>query len=147
MRERIIGELWWSSQKFNKGWWLRLAKIRLKEFEKQLHESCLAEQTTDSETRVWTFWQALFFSSTIFTTIGYGHVVPKTDAGRVASILYAFIGIPLLLMVLTDLGKLFTRAIKFVFKAGRKLYYNRQLKKVRQAGRRATIVPQVICLL
>src|SRR6218665_1220904 len=133
MRERIVRELWWSSQQFSKGWWQRLARLRLKEYERQLHESCIAQQTTDSEQRVWNFWQALFFCSTIFTTIGYGHVVPKTDAGRVASIIYAFIGIPLLLMVLTDLGKLFTRAIKFVFKHFRKIYYNRQVRKVRRA--------------
>jgi hypothetical protein len=49
MRERIIRELWWSSQKFTKGWWEKLAKIRMKEFERQLHESCLADVTTDSE--------------------------------------------------------------------------------------------------
>lgn len=154
MRETIIRELWWTSKQFSKGWFTRLAKLRLKEFEKQLHESCRADQTTDSEQSmqllslyfhytdhihlgVWNFWQALFFSSTIFTTIGYGHVVPKTDAGRVASIIYAFIGIPLLLMVLTDLGKLFTRGIKCVFKYWRKLYYNRQVTKMR----RATTVP------
>ena len=49
MRERIIKELWWSSRQFSKGWWQRLAKIRLKEYEKQLYESCLADQATDSE--------------------------------------------------------------------------------------------------
>ncbi|KAH9424644.1 hypothetical protein DERP_013067 [Dermatophagoides pteronyssinus] len=138
MRERIIKELWWNSKKFSQGWWLRLAKIRFKEFEKQLYESCLSDQTTDSEIRVWNFWQALFFSSTIFTTIGYGHVVPKTDAGRVASIIYAFIGIPLLLMVLTDLGKLFTRGIKFIFKIFRRIYYTRQLQKMRKATKERT---------
>ena len=49
MRENIIRELWWSSQKFTKGWWDKLAKIRMKEFERQLHEACIAEQTSDSE--------------------------------------------------------------------------------------------------
>ncbi|CAG2173324.1 unnamed protein product [Oppiella nova] len=49
MRENIIRELWWSSQKFTKGWWDKLAKIRMKEFERQLHEACIADQTTDSE--------------------------------------------------------------------------------------------------
>lgn len=74
---------------------------------------------------------------------GYGHVVPKTDAGRVASIIYAFIGIPLLLMVLTDLGKLFTRGIKFIFKIFRRIYYTRQLQKMRKATKERT---QVSCL-
>ncbi|XP_054167199.1 TWiK family of potassium channels protein 18-like isoform X2 [Oppia nitens] len=128
MRENIIRELWWSSQKFTKGWWDKLAKIRMKEFERQLHEACIAEQTTDSEKSDWTFWHALFFSSTIFTTIGYGHVVPKTDAGRVATIIYAFI----------DLGKLFTRGIKVVFKYCRMIYYAKHLRKVRSVGKKAT---------
>lgn len=39
-----------------------------------------------------------------------------------ATVLYAFVGIPLLLMVLADLGKLFTRAIKWVFLSVRQLF-------------------------
>lgn len=79
---------------------------------------------------------------------GYGHVVPKTDLGRVATIIYAFIGIPLLLMVLTDFGKLFTRAIKFVFKYCRKIYYTSHLRKVRSVGRKATKrLPTQVCHL
>ena len=74
-------------------------------------------------------------------------MVPKTDAGRVASILYAFIGIPLLLMVLTDLGKLFTRGIKFVYKNLRKLYYNRQIAKMRRATSAPTKVSIIISYL
>lgn len=38
------------------------------------------------------------------------------------TILYAFIGIPLLLMVLADLGKLFTRGIKWLFLSLRQLF-------------------------
>lgn len=74
---------------------------------------------------------------------GYGHIAPVTRLGRAVSMGYAFIGIPLLLMVLADLGKLFTRFIKNIFKYARKIFFAKRLKKVRQAGRRATIVPQV----
>lgn len=66
-----------------------------------------------------------------------------TRLGRAVSMGYAFIGIPLLLMVLADLGKLFTRFIKNIAKYSRKIFFAKRLKKVRHAGRRATMVPQV----
>ena len=39
-----------------------------------------------------------------WTTAGYGHITPRTDEGRLATILYAIIGIPLTLYTLTNLG-------------------------------------------
>ena len=48
---------------------------------------------------------------------------------------YAFFGIPLLLMVLADMGRIFTRGIKFLFKYIRRLYYLRSFRKVRRVGR------------
>lgn len=51
MREHIIRELWWGSQRWAKPWWDRLATIRMKEFERQLHEACIANQTSDSDKR------------------------------------------------------------------------------------------------
>lgn len=50
--------------------------------------------------------------------------------------IYAFIGIPLVLMVLTDLGKLFTRAIKATFLAIRRFLYAHGFRKVKHASRR-----------
>jgi len=46
-------------------------------------------------------------------------------------------------MVLADLGRLFTRSIKYVFRIIRKVFYAKKLKKMRRAGRRATLVQQV----
>lgn len=40
----------------------------------------------------------------MFTTIGYGHYYPVTVEGRIATMLYAVVGIPLVLAVLSDLG-------------------------------------------
>lgn len=53
---------------------------------------------------------------------GYGNIAPSTRTGMAATILYAFVGIPLLLMVLADLGKLFTRGIKWLFLSIRQFF-------------------------
>ena len=61
--------------------------------------------------------------------------------------IYSFIGIPLLLIVLADLGKIFTKWIKFVLLYLRRLYYDRSLRGVRRATRSARIQAKVMDML
>nr|XP_039255772.1 potassium channel subfamily K member 2-like isoform X3 [Styela clava] len=52
----------------------------------------------------WHFEASVFFAGTVVTTIGYGHLYPKSHLGRAICIIYALIGIPLFTIMFTGLG-------------------------------------------
>uniref|UniRef100_A0A8R1DHW1 Potassium channel domain-containing protein n=1 Tax=Caenorhabditis japonica TaxID=281687 RepID=A0A8R1DHW1_CAEJA len=64
----------------------------------------------------WTFLGSIFYCMTVYTTIGYGNIVPGTGWGRLATIIYAFLGIPLTVLSLYCLGSLFAKGCKLVWK-------------------------------
>uniref|UniRef100_A0A8D8GZK4 TWiK family of potassium channels protein 7 n=1 Tax=Culex pipiens TaxID=7175 RepID=A0A8D8GZK4_CULPI len=63
------------------------------------------------ESEKWSRLQAMFFASTVITTIGYGNIAPVTVTGRIFCMLFALVGIPLMLTVIADWGRLFASAV------------------------------------
>ncbi|CAL8337407.1 unnamed protein product [Merluccius merluccius] len=55
--------------------------------------------------RQWKFAGSFYFAITVITTIGYGHTVPCTDAGKAFCMIYAVLGIPLTLVMFQSLGE------------------------------------------
>ncbi|XP_050304647.1 TWiK family of potassium channels protein 18-like isoform X2 [Anthonomus grandis grandis] len=114
--------------------WMKLADERMNVYFGQVIEDERIKQFIKANRgpKVWTLINSIVFCATIYTTIGYGHMYPKTNTGRALSIVYALIGIPLFLIALTDFGKLFTRGIKFAWSFVRRLYYTGSCRNVRK---------------
>ncbi|XP_034236591.1 potassium channel subfamily K member 18-like [Thrips palmi] len=60
----------------------------------------------------WTFPSSFLYSLTLITTIGYGSVSPRTTCGRLVSISYAIVGIPLMLLYLSTTGESLARSFR-----------------------------------
>ncbi|MFH4984170.1 hypothetical protein AB6A40_010879 [Gnathostoma spinigerum] len=85
----------------------------------------------------WDMWGSLFFVSTIFTTIGYGNIYPRTNGGKALSMVYAIIGIPLVLAILNQFGTTLTRLVSSLWMRYRECVKAFADRKRRSAQRRA----------
>ncbi|XP_030755241.1 uncharacterized protein LOC115881747 isoform X2 [Sitophilus oryzae] len=90
----------------------------LKEFENSLLKA-MAKDGWDGEEDAnkvqWTRAGALFYSIVVITTIGYGHITPKTNWGKVVTIFYAILGIPLMLLCLSNIGDIMATSFRFLY--------------------------------
>ena len=50
-----------------------------------------------SQIEKWSLLDSLYFSTTTLTTVGYGDLAPKTDIGKIFTIVYLFVGIGVIL--------------------------------------------------
>ncbi|PAV92031.1 hypothetical protein WR25_22696 isoform B [Diploscapter pachys] len=85
----------------------QLIDSQLREYEQEL-----GIQWSQQKTK-WDFANALLYAGSICTTIGWGNIFPVTNAGRILTMIYSLFGIPLVLVLLQDLGKLLTVALKY----------------------------------
>ena len=58
-----------------------------------------------------TLVEAIYFTSVTITTVGYGDVVPKTDVGRLFTVLLLFSGVSIFFYHVTHFGLFKERAI------------------------------------
>ncbi|KHN72276.1 TWiK family of potassium channels protein 7 [Toxocara canis] len=89
----------------------------------------------------WTFTGAFLYSLTVITTIGYGNTSAKTYFGKTLTILFAIIGIPLMLLFLTNIGDVMAKIFRFLYARSIRLKYRlilwhkrRKAEKIRRAN-------------
>lgn len=73
----------------------------------------------------------IMFQCLYFCIAGYGHIAPITDLGRLVTIVYAVVGIPLAMICLAALGKRFTLGIKYLWAFVRRYYHTGYCRKIR----------------
>ncbi|XP_068235361.1 potassium channel subfamily K member 2-like [Palaemon carinicauda] len=68
-------------------------------------------QLGEDEPLTWSLWNSFFFTFTVITTIGFGHMSPSTAWGKVFCILYATVGVPLNGIVIATLADFFSTKV------------------------------------
>ncbi|XP_045172160.2 potassium channel subfamily K member 18-like [Mercenaria mercenaria] len=64
----------------------------------------------------WSYAGSLLYAVTVITTIGYGHIAPKTFNGQLVTIFYALFGIPLTLLCLANMGSFLGNCFRLLYK-------------------------------
>uniref|UniRef100_A0A1I7XHY0 Ion channel n=1 Tax=Heterorhabditis bacteriophora TaxID=37862 RepID=A0A1I7XHY0_HETBA len=107
---QIYRKIKWIYQKFK----IRHAKEALFWFLDHLNLAEVIDERTDDTP--WTWLGSMFYAGQLYTTIGYGYPTTRTTGGRVASIIYILIGIPIFLIILKDIGSILSRALRKLYK-------------------------------
>ncbi|XP_043209402.1 potassium channel subfamily K member 18-like [Amphibalanus amphitrite] len=143
IRRNVTSSIWSLTQEqdlLHEYNWTAMVGRQLKEFEKQLIEAMKTkgwDGSEDDEHQQWTFAGALFYSIVVITTIGYGHIAPKTDWGKVVTMLYAILGIPLMCLCLSNISEGMAHSFKVVYwKCCCYICTKKPKKRRRRRGRR-----------
>lgn len=63
----------------------------------------------------WTYAKSLLFTITIMTTVGYGHISPKTFEGRLFTIPYSMVGIAIMMVFMARIGDAMADILKTLY--------------------------------
>lgn len=118
LRSHTVERLWAITEDLNilyKENWTKLAAKELMDFQRVLMKSmrgAASEQRSgaprDPPYR-WSFAGSFLYALTLITTIGHGNAVPRSSAGKLASVAYACVGIPLVMLYLSTVGAALAR--------------------------------------
>uniref|UniRef100_A0A5S6QCY7 Potassium channel domain-containing protein n=1 Tax=Trichuris muris TaxID=70415 RepID=A0A5S6QCY7_TRIMR len=97
-----------SEQEFRRSTQALIEQLMAASFDSFAHGIEVNDSGPSESQLSWNMRSAIFFSTTLITTVGYGNLVPKTVLGRLFCILYASVGIPLALVTIGNFSKFIT---------------------------------------
>ncbi|WKX98206.1 hypothetical protein Q1695_013691 [Nippostrongylus brasiliensis] len=122
---------------------LLIASVQMKKFQKICMQAIRKgyDGKEFKQAAQWTFTGAFLYSLTVITTIGYGNTAAKTYIGKTLTMLYAIIGIPLMLLFLTNIGDVMAKIFRFLYAQSIRLKFRlilwhkkRKAAKIRRAN-------------
>ncbi|CAH8438837.1 unnamed protein product [Schistosoma turkestanicum] len=96
--------------------WSKLV-AQVDRYREKLYEAWLSgtdELTIDIPTK-WSLWGSIYYCFTLFTTIGYGNVFPSTVTGKLITIIYGMITIPLCSLLISRISDVIIRLTKAIY--------------------------------
>ncbi|KAJ9584750.1 hypothetical protein L9F63_020900, partial [Diploptera punctata] len=119
VRTRTVEKLWSITEDLNilyKDNWTRLAAQEVLKFQDTLVRNLRGGSLYHGHHHHrWSFSSSFLYSLTLITTIGYGSVAPRTPWGKIITIVYALIGIPLMLVYLSTVGDVLARNFRRLY--------------------------------
>lgn len=113
-----VEDLWRITDKLNileKDSWDQEVQEVLLDLQKNITNSVKLGYNGIPGDQMWRFPAALMFCLSVFTMIGYGNMVPHTDYGKAATIVYAVFGIPLYILYFKNMGKILAQAFRWTY--------------------------------
>uniref|UniRef100_A0A183BKX4 Ion_trans_2 domain-containing protein n=1 Tax=Globodera pallida TaxID=36090 RepID=A0A183BKX4_GLOPA len=92
-----------------------------------IRQEMLAPEQLANIHNKWTFPTALLYVLTVLTTCGYSEVSVNTDLGKIFSVIFALVGIPLMFITAADIGKFLSDPILWLKKNWRRI-----IKKIKR---------------
>lgn len=130
LREHTVTKLWEMTEKMNILYpanWTRGAAEEILSFQAQLSRRLAAEMMvrqqavpastlpySQHEPRDWDIPRGLLYSLALITTIGSGCEGVESGLGRLASLIYLVVGLPLMILYLKRLGSVLANAVRCI---------------------------------
>ncbi|XP_038219305.1 two pore potassium channel protein sup-9-like [Zerene cesonia] len=94
-----------------------IRKYNISEEDFRVMETVVLKSEPHKAGQQWKFTGAFYYATTVLTTIGYGHSTPATIGGKLFTMFYAIVGIPLGLIMFQSIGERVNRLSSVIIKS------------------------------